>query len=104
MSEFVLHPGAFRDLEEIWDYIAADSMDAADRTLEEIYGAIKSLIPFPYIGHSRPDLTSRPLRFQVVRDYVIAYAADEKPLAVIAVLHGRRNPRTIAAILNKRGE
>jgi plasmid stabilization system protein ParE len=54
-------------------------------------------------GHARPDLTSRPLRFQAIRDYVIAYAADEKPLAVIAILHGRRNPRVLAAILNRRG-
>ena len=59
-------------------------------------------MPFPYVGHERPDLTSRPLRFQTVRDYVIAYAADEKPLAVIAVLHGRRSPRVMAAILRKR--
>jgi plasmid stabilization system protein ParE len=42
------------------------------------------------------------LRFLTVRDYVIAYAAEEKPLAVIAVLHGRRNPRVIAAILRAR--
>ena len=68
--------------------IAADSLEAADGVREEIYDAIQSLVPFPYIGHSRPDLTSRPLRFQSVRDYVIAYAPDEKPLAVIAVLHG----------------
>ena len=30
-----------------------------------------------------------------MRDYVIAYAADEDPL--IAVLHGGRSPRVIAA-------
>jgi hypothetical protein len=36
------------------------------------------------------------LRFQSLREYVIVYAPDEKPLAVIAVLHGRRNPRVIA--------
>jgi len=59
-------------------------------------------VPFPYIGHTRPDLTSKPLRFQTVRDYVIAYAPEEKPLAVIAVLHGRRNPRVLAAILRSR--
>ena len=59
-------------------------------------------MPFPYIGHTRPDLTSKPLRFQTVRDYVIAYAPEEKPLAVIAVLHGRRNPRVLAAILRSR--
>jgi len=102
MSGFVLHPQAYTDLEEIWEYIAADSLDAADRVREEIYDAIQSLVPFPYIGHSRPDLTARPLRFQSVRDYVIAYAPDEKPLAVIAVLHGRRNPRVLAAILRGR--
>lgn len=102
MSGFVLHPEAYTDLAEIWDYIATDSLDAADRTLEEIYDAINSLAAFPYSGHSRPDLTTRPLRFQSVRDYVIAYAPDEKPLAVIAILHGRRNPRVLAAILNQR--
>jgi toxin ParE1/3/4 len=102
MSMFVLHPEAFADLNEIWEYIAADNQDAADRVLEEIYDAIGALVRFPHQGHSRPDLTSRPFRFHVVRDYVLAYAPGEKPLAVIAVLHGRRNPRVIAAILNQR--
>jgi plasmid stabilization system protein ParE len=81
MSKFVLHPEVYSDLNEIWEYIAADNLDAADRVLDEIYDAITSLVHFPHIGHSRPDLTSQPLRFQVVRDYVIAYAPDEKPLA-----------------------
>ena len=103
MSGFVLHPQAYADLDEIWEYIAADSLDAADRVREEIYEAIQSLVPFPYIGHSRPDLTSKPLRFQSVREYVIAYAPDEHPIAVVAVLHGRRSPRVIAAILRSRG-
>jgi len=68
MSGFVLHPEAYTDLEEIWDYIAADSLDAADQVREEIYEAIQSLIPFPHIGHHRPDLTALPLKFQSVRD------------------------------------
>lgn len=102
MSGFVLHPEAFTDLEEIWEYIAADSLDAADGIREEIFVAIRSLVDFPYAGYSRPDLTARPLRFQSLRDYVIAYAPEEKPLAVIAVLHGRRSPRVIAAILKGR--
>ena len=83
-------------------YIAADSLDAANRIREEIYQVIKSLLPFPYIGHSRLDLTSKALRFQSLGEYVIAYAPDEKPLAVIAILHGRRSPRVIAAILRGR--
>ena len=63
MNEFVLHPQAFADIDEIWEYIAADNLDAADRTREEIYEAIQSLIPFPNIGHTRPDLTANSLRF-----------------------------------------
>lgn len=102
MSEFVLHPDAARDLEEIWEYIAADNLEAADQVREEIYHAIKSLLPFPFVGHQRPELTTRDLRFQTVREYVIVYAPHEKPISVIAVLHGRRNPRVIAAILRNR--
>jgi len=39
------------------------SSGAADRVLGEIYEAIRALVPFPQVGHSRSDLTSRPLRF-----------------------------------------
>jgi hypothetical protein len=38
-----------------------------------------------------------------VREYLIAYAPEEKPLWVVAVMHGRRNPRMIAAILSAQG-
>jgi len=60
--------------------------------LREILAAIRALVPFPNVGHNRPDLTSRPLRFISVREYLIAYAPDEKPLWVVAVMHGRRSP------------
>ena len=59
-------------------------------------------MPFPNLGHKRPYLTSRPLRFTVVREYLIAYAPEEKPLWVVAVMHGRRSPRVMAAILRGR--
>jgi len=103
MSGFVLHPEALSDLEEIWEFIATDNLGAADGVLDEISGAIRSLVSFPQQGHRRTELTSRPIRFQPVRDFLIAYAPDEKPLLVIAVLHGRRNPRVIAALLRERG-
>lgn len=70
--------------------------------MSEIFEAIRGLVPFPYQGHRRPDLSSRALRFILVREYLIAYAPDEKPLWVVAVIHGRRNPRVMAAILRSR--
>lgn len=102
MSGFVLHPDALADVEEIWEFIATDNVDAADRTVEEVFEAITSLVAFPQIGHSRADLTSRPLRFHPVRNFLVVYAPDENPLLVIAILHGGRNPRVIAALLRER--
>ena len=103
MSGYVLHPEAYQDLDDIWEYIAASSLDAADRVREEIYEAIRRVVALPNQGHRRPDLTSRPLRFLLVREYLIAYAPNEKPLLVVAILHGRRNPRVMAALLRQRG-
>jgi plasmid stabilization system protein ParE len=102
MSGFLLHPEALADLEEIWEFIAADNVDAADRVIQEIQEAIRGLVSFPGQGHRRSDLTGRLLRFQPVREFLIAYAPEEKPLVVIAVLHGRRNPRVMAALLRGR--
>lgn len=102
MSGFVLHPDALADLDEIWEYIAADNLDAADRLLGEIFDTIRSLVSFPLLGHVRVDLTSRPLRFHPVREFLIAYAPEEKQLVILAILHGRRNPRVIAALLRER--
>jgi len=99
---FKLHPEAARDITDIWEYIAEENPLAAGLVREEILDAIRKLVPFPHQGHKRPDLTSLPLRYQIVRNYIIAYAPEEKPLLVIAVLHGSRNPRVIAAILSGR--
>ena len=102
MSLYVLHPEAYADLDEIWEFIAQDNFEAADRVREDIRNTIRELVPFPHQGHRRADLTSRPIRFQTVRNYLIAYALDEKPLLVLAILHGRRSPRVMAAILRGR--
>ena len=99
---FALHPLAAQDITEIWEYIAEDNPLAARRVREEILNRIRAAVSFPQSGHRRPDLSGRPLRFILVREYLIAYAPDEKPLWVVAVMHGRRNPRVMAAILRGR--
>ena len=78
MSGYAFHPDAFADLDETWEYIAQKNVDAADRVLADIHSTLTVLAASPQIGHRRPDLTRRPLRFHVVRDeYLIAYAPDE---------------------------
>jgi len=103
-SDFSLHPEAFEDLEEIRAYLAANSTNAADRVISEVYRTIREvLVPFPHAGHRRTELTSRPLRFVVVlNQYLIAYAPAQRPLWIVAVIHTRRSPRVMAAILRGR--
>ena len=102
MTGYDFHPEARFDLDEIWEFVAEDNLDAADKVIADILAGIDALVPFPHQGHTRTDLTSRPLRFTVVHEYLIAYAPDEKPLWVIAVIHGRRSPRVMATILRGR--
>jgi len=99
---YEFHPEAAIDLDEIWEFIAADNLDAADGVITDILSAIDVLVPFPHQGYRRSDLTSRPLRFTQAGGYLIAYAPDEKPLWILAVIHGRRSPRVMAAILRGR--
>ena len=102
MSGFVLHPAALRDIQEIWEFIAADNLDAADRVLNELQESIGKLVDFPEMGFRREELASKPLRFFPIRDFLICYAPREKPLLVVAVLHTGRNPRVLAAVLRQR--
>ena len=102
MSGYKLHPEAYNDLDKIRAFIAEDNPDAANRITTELFDCIRGVVSFPRQGYLRPNLTSRPLRFKLVREYVIAYAPESRPLRVVAVFHGRRSPRVIAAILRGR--
>ena len=88
MTGYEFHPEVRLDFDEIWEFIRADNLDAADRVIAEILSAIPGLVRFPHQGHRRQDLARRTLRFKRVREYLIAYAQDEKQLWAIAVLHG----------------
>lgn len=37
MSGYAFHPEAFGDVDEIWEYIAQDSLDAADGVLADLH-------------------------------------------------------------------
>ena len=98
MSTYALTPLAKADIFDIWSYIAADSEDAANRVEQAIYDACGFVAEAPLHGHSRPDLTTRPLRFWTLTrypNYTLVYRPQTVPLQVVAVLHGKRNIQRI---------
>jgi plasmid stabilization system protein ParE len=48
VKEYVLSVDAELDLDEIWDFIAQDSIEAADRWIEKLFDAFGSLEHFHF--------------------------------------------------------
>lgn len=86
-----LTPEAQTHLDEICAFIAEDNVDAALRVLDAFEHAFDQLTAAPEIGHSREDLTARPVKFLSVYSYLVVYDPASAPLTIIAVLHGARD-------------
>ena len=88
---FILSPEAARDIREIWSYIADDSIRAARRVRLELLAACLRLAENPLIGHSREDLTPKPVLFWPVGAYLIIYDPRPRPIQIVRVVHGARD-------------
>lgn len=91
MSEFVLTPAAEGDLLKILEYLEGDNPSAVLRVVDALDDAMHLLADNPGIGHLRPDLTHRDVRFWSVFKYLVIYRPDTKPLEIVRVLHGSQD-------------
>jgi plasmid stabilization system protein ParE len=55
MSAYILSEDASFDLDDIWEYIAQDNLDAADRWPGKLFDAFDAVGRSPGIGHKRED-------------------------------------------------
>jgi plasmid stabilization system protein ParE len=83
-------PQARVQMEEIVAYIARDSTDVADKVFAAFLEAFELLARNPGLGHTRWDLTRRPLKFWSVYSYLVAYDPATTPLEIVAVFRGSR--------------
>lgn len=93
-----LTPKALGDLEEIWNYIAKESAEAADRVESAIFEACEVIARNPMIGSKRSEITPLPVRFWVVTkfpSFMVVYRPDGSPIQVVAVLHAKRDMQRI---------
>jgi antitoxin ParD1/3/4 len=98
MNAYALTTLAKADIFDIWCYIADNSEEAANRVEQAIYDACAFVAEAPKRGHSRSDLTIRPLRFWTLPrypNYSVVYRPETSPLQVVAVLHGKRNVKRL---------
>jgi plasmid stabilization system protein ParE len=99
LTLYILSEDADRDLDEIWDYIAEDNIDAADQWIARLFAAFEAIGNTPGIGHRREDLTAYPVLFWPVGAYLVIYRATSQPIEIVAVTQGARD---IPAFLHHR--
>jgi toxin ParE1/3/4 len=83
-------PSAELDLQEIWNYVADDNLDAADKLVLGLAETCALLARRPEIGRTRPDL-GPDLRSFTHRHYLILYRVTEDAVEIIRIVHGARN-------------
>jgi toxin ParE1/3/4 len=81
---------ADEDLLEIWFYIGADDLDAADRVIDRIDQRCESLAQNPEMGTERPDLMPG-MRYLVEGNYLIFYRVRSDFIEILRILNGTRN-------------
>ena len=91
MNDFDLSPASRQDLLDLWEYIAQDDVNAADRVRDALFEAMSNLAAMPGTGHRRDDQTDEPLRFWSVHRYLIIYRPDTHPLEIVRVVSGYRD-------------
>jgi len=91
MKPYRLVEAVQRDLNEIWEYIARESVDDANRILDEFDADCTRLAAFPGLGKIRTDFTDKPFRFWPFYSYFIIYRLETQPLEIVRVLSGYRN-------------
>jgi toxin ParE1/3/4 len=96
MARFILSEYVEPELSAIWDYIAIDNPDAADRFLEAAYGAYQELARMPGMGRTRnfSQAQLRDLRSFRIKDfdnYLVFYRPVQDGVEVFHVLHGARD-------------
>ncbi|MGA2206038.1 MAG: type II toxin-antitoxin system RelE/ParE family toxin [Terracidiphilus sp.] len=101
MKEYVLSAGAELDLDEIWQFIAHDDIDAADRWVGKLFDAFVALARTPAMGHKREDLTEYPVLFWPVGAYLILYRVQNEFIEIVAVTQGARD---IPSFLRQRAQ
>ena len=90
MPQVTRRPLAETDILEIWDYIADDSLAAADRWVDHLDEQFRVLATQPMMGRARDELAPRVRSFPFGR-YVVFYVPLDDGIDVVRVLHGARD-------------
>lgn len=91
MAKLLISPAAMADLDDIWDYIAEDSPEAATRFLSLLLEQCQLLADSPYLGRERADIGREGVRSYPFKNYILLYQVEKNVVEVLHVFHGKRD-------------
>ena len=90
MRRLRITPRASQDLIEIWNHIADDGVEIADRFIDELDETMRKISRHPGIGRERQELAPR-IRSFPHQHYVIFCRVRSNCIEIVRVLHGARD-------------
>jgi toxin ParE1/3/4 len=92
MAKLIWTEKSVSSLEDVYDYIAADSPLYARFQVERILEGVENLSRFPESGRKLPEMLHLPHREIMVGAYRIIYRFDARRdrVAIINIIHGKR--------------
>lgn len=90
MARLLRSRQALQDLDDIWFYIAQDSVGAADAWLDHLFDKARTLAEQPLIGRARPELGPE-IRSLPVGAYMLYYRPLNDGVELARILHSSRD-------------
>lgn len=90
MARVTRRPLAATDVLDIWDYIADDSVEQADRWVDRLDEKLTLVATQPLMGRARHELDAEVRSLPFGR-YVIFYVPTKDGIDVLRVLHSARD-------------
>ncbi len=86
---------AWKDLEQIAEYISVDSAHYAAAFTREMRDAARSLAKLSERGRIVPEFESPAIREILVRSYRLIYSIEKPRVCILGIIHGARDLTTL---------
>jgi len=90
-----ISPRARDDLIGIWEFVARESEESADRVFDQLVSLAESFALFPDRGHHHPSLRAPDLRVVSLREWLIVYRVRPMAVQIVRVVSGRQDLRSL---------
>ena len=92
MARLIWSDKAIRDIENIYDFIAADSPFYAKVQVERVIAVTERLIPHPQSGRSIPELPHLPHQELICGSYrvIYRYEPEYETVFIVSIVHASR--------------